>query len=159
MIISAVKIFLFFVLTYTKRHYSRAIWSIILIIWAPKLNICVISVSKIYKFMVNYDKYSQQSRNICFESSKTLKLLWFLEPRQWTSPRISIWVLQGSSQLPLCPRYIDTPLSYLRDLHLPNLSIYTYTHTDRHRQTDRQTDRQTQTDRHTHTHTHRQIDR
>ena len=35
-----------------------------------------ISVSEKYKFFVNLDKWSQQSRNI--ETLKTQKLLWFL---------------------------------------------------------------------------------
>ena len=38
------------------------------------------------KFFVNYDKWSEQSRNLHYEALKTLKMLWFPALCQWTLP-------------------------------------------------------------------------
>ena len=53
---------------------------------APKLKICIHMCGKKKKFFVNYDKWSEQSRNLHYEALKTLKMLWFPALCQWTLP-------------------------------------------------------------------------
>ena len=99
-----------------ERKYSRVIFSsyqfYVFFIWVPKSKVYYHQCITIYKFFVNYDEWLQQSRNIHFQTFKTLKLLWFLRLWQWNPPDLlCTWTFPGGSQLLLYPSSIGNLLS------------------------------------------------
>ena len=67
------------------RHYSRAVWTSFYR-FSAQIKDLYTCVEKKKKFFVNYDKWSEQSRNLHYEALKTLKMLWFPALCQWTLP-------------------------------------------------------------------------
>ena len=88
-----------------RQKYSKAIWILLY------QRVLYIDVRKKFKLFLNYDNWSQQTRNIHFKTLKTLKLLLFLVHRQWISPGLYPWILPENSLLSLLPNSIWNHLS------------------------------------------------
>ena len=96
------KVFAHFHIFYHHQKYSKAIWTLVY------QRSVYIEVRKKFKLFLNYDNWSQQSRNIHSKALKTLKLLLFLVHRQWIPPGLYPWTLPLNSQPSLLPNSFAT---------------------------------------------------